>query len=151
VRGSRRSGSAATLEEAIELRETLKGQLTVGTITGKVWTLQIAIAKTYEAVWASARSSDQLGSNAEEAALFLGANTRITDITTDRVDEYIARLKRKGVAGGTINRKLAALSKVLTFALHRSESSGLKSKSHFQRQPSTKDVFASSLLKKKRH
>ena len=95
VRGSRRSGTASTLEAAIELRDTLKGQLEVGTITGKVWTLQIAIEKTFESVWANARSAAQLRSNAEESALCFGATTKITDITTDRVDEYIAKLKHK--------------------------------------------------------
>ncbi len=41
----------ATIEECIELRDILKSNLQTGTITGKVWTLQIAIEKTFESVW----------------------------------------------------------------------------------------------------
>src|SRR4029077_12563173 len=37
--------------------------------------------------------------------------------------------------GATINRKLAALSKVMGYAMRRSDVSGLKTKPHFERQP----------------
>jgi len=124
----------ATLEEAIALRSQLKEQLKTGRISARVWTLQIAIEKTWEGVWCNARSGLKLRDNAEAAALFLGATTKVTDITTDDIDRYILHLRKQGNAGGTINRKLAALSKVLRYAVQRSEASGLKTRPHLERQ-----------------
>lgn len=49
----------------------------------------------------------------------IGPNTNVKDIDENTIDKLIIALMNKGNANGTINRKLAALSKMLTYAWKR--------------------------------
>lgn len=66
--------------------------------------------------WRGRKAEVWAGRNADAAVAFFGANTRPSEITQQRVEDYIAALAASGNANGTINRKLAALSKMLRYA-----------------------------------
>jgi integrase len=66
--------------------------------------------------WADAKSGRQLIRRGEEVVEALGKDTLVDDIGRLEIDQFIKSLKDKRNAGGTINRKLAALSKMLTVA-----------------------------------
>jgi hypothetical protein len=51
VKGVRKTGTAATLSAALALRDQFKAELRAHAGRLKVWTLQQAIQKTYDAVW----------------------------------------------------------------------------------------------------
>ncbi len=57
--------------------------------------------------------------NANIVVDLVGKNTNVKDIDENVIDELISTLKDQGNSNGTINRKLAALSKMLTFAHKR--------------------------------
>jgi len=57
--------------------------------------------------------------NANIVVDIIGKNTHIKDVDENVVDNLIIQLMNKGNSNGTINRKLAALSKMLTFAWKR--------------------------------
>ena len=111
MNGARRTGTAGSLDEALVLRDTLTEELKV--TSGKSWSLQTAIEKTEATVWRSARSQRKLRALADEAVRFFGKDTPLRQITTDKIDEYTIHLKEsERNSGATVNRKLAALSKV---------------------------------------
>ncbi|MGH7181663.1 MAG: tyrosine-type recombinase/integrase [Nitrospiraceae bacterium] len=137
VKGKRVNGTAHSLDEAITLRDQIEATLVekMGGIIGKGWTLKEAIERCYESVWSSAQSGDKLRDNAEAVALFLGSKILVSDITTERINSLIAHLKSvHRNSGATINRKLAALSKVLRHARRCAASSGLMTLPHLERQ-----------------
>src|SRR5690606_9078637 len=47
---------------------------------------------------------------------YIPEDTPLTQITTARVMEVVSAMKKSGMANGTINRKLSALSKVMKLA-----------------------------------
>lgn len=57
--------------------------------------------------------------NANIVVDIIGKNTNVKDVDENTVDTLIIQLMNKGNSNGTINRKLAALSKMLTFAWKR--------------------------------
>jgi integrase len=61
----------------------------------------------------------------------MNENSLLDDVTTERVDQYISKLKDLGNSGSTINRKLAAASALFTFAHTRAK---CKTRPHFERQ-----------------
>ena len=131
VGGIRRTATAGSLDEALTLREQVRTNLK----TIQAWTLGTAIDRCYSAVWAGARSKDKLKALADEAGRFFGKDTKLIDLTADRIDDYTLHLKQSlKNSNATVNRKLAAMSKVLTFAIQRSDASGLHRKPHLQRQ-----------------
>ena len=84
------------------------------------WTLKDAIDKTYVAVWKDSKAGDTALKNARAAIAFFGANVYVSEITTQRVAEWIEHLKNTNNANGTVNRKLSSLSRALRHAF-RSE------------------------------
>ncbi len=74
------------------------------------------------------RSADE---RSHMAVQFFGATTRVTTITVTEVDRWITSLTARGNSGATINRKVAALSKMLTFASRRAI---IQTKPHTARQ-----------------
>jgi integrase len=84
-----------------------------------VWTLQRALDTTMRVAWADTRGGHTAQVNAQSALDHFGRETRLDHITTDALDEYVQDLKDEGLANGTINRKMAALSKMLTVAVER--------------------------------
>lgn len=66
--------------------------------------------------WKGRRSEMWMARNADAAVKFFGRHTRPSEVTQQRLEDYIAALGGIGNANGTINRKLAALSKMLRYA-----------------------------------
>ncbi len=117
-----------TREEAEDAEKKLTTQIIPG-LNG--WTLEYAKKQCQEAIWTGTSGAVNAIRNADYAVNFFGATTPLNDITSDWIDAYIARLKQIGNSGGTINRKLAALSTILTFARKRGH---LANKPHLERQ-----------------
>lgn len=129
-RGKRKRIACATRAEA----ETANGQLessasVIMELQG--WTLRQAVDQCKGAVWQGKGGERSAVRNSEAAITFFGESVRLDDITTDWVDAWIARLKQIGNSNGTVNRKLAALSKVMSYAHRRGK---VKARPHFERQ-----------------
>ena len=73
----------------------------------------------YTQVWANTRGEVTALINSKAVVRLLGEDTRISTISTNDVDGMIKELKELGNSPATINRKLAALSKMLSFAFAR--------------------------------
>ena len=85
-----------------------------------VWTLQEAFDRARALRWNSAKSGEKLIANGLEALAFFGPGTLVTHITSDLIDEWAVELVEGHKNGdGTINRKLSALSVMLTMAKER--------------------------------
>lgn len=74
------------------------------------------LEKTYRMFWADASDPHKVRHKLSEITAYFGSKTNINDLTTDRIDTWITSLKGKGNANGTINRKLAVISKTLKYA-----------------------------------
>lgn len=83
-----------------------------------------AVLQTYKGM------SDEVGStrNAEQVAEYFGETTILADVTSSQRDAFINSLKSKGLAAGTINRKLATLSKMVNVAREAGEPIALRVK-----------------------
>jgi integrase len=115
---TRQTATCHSLEEALAKQRELKaGEPSAP--AAEVWTLQRALDTTVRVAWADTRGEHTAQVNAQSALDHFGPETTLDRITTDALDEYVQALKDEGLANGTINRKLAALSKVLTVAVDR--------------------------------
>lgn len=109
-----------------ELQEEAAGK------ESKRWTLEQAYEKVLALVWKGTASEVSSVKNAKLMLQFFGKKTMLADIDTDWVDRWIEELESKGNSSGTVNRKLACLSKILTFAVERGV---LNKKPHLERKP----------------
>lgn len=75
--------------------------------------------RVYEREWKDMRSASTALLNAQAVMHVLGEQMPIGDITVDHLDILVTKLRGMGNADGTINRKQAALSKALNFAVER--------------------------------
>jgi integrase len=72
--------------------------------------------KTVAKYWAGTKNEMGATRNAQSAVDYFGANTPVIAITAAKVDEYVTALQERRDSGATINRKLAALSKMMKYA-----------------------------------
>lgn len=72
--------------------------------------------RTVRDVWRGTKNEAQAARNVDIAVDYFGSNTVLSDITSLRIADFAAYLSGLGQSGATVNRKLAALSKVLSFA-----------------------------------
>jgi site-specific recombinase XerD len=88
-----------------------------------VWTLKQAFEKTCELYWNENESKayEQLRRNGEQALAYFGEAVTVDSITTEKLDAYAKALGEAGLVGGTVNRKISAISKLLTVALERGQ------------------------------
>lgn len=138
VKGQRKSAKADTLEDARTLRDALRQSLeqafTAQTQRRKKhrrvqentdetpvtsWSLYHAVERTIALHWTQTSGSEGAIRNAKQAVNFFGPRTPLDSITMEHIDQYIQHLENIGNSGGTINRKLSALSKVLRTAHER--------------------------------
>ena len=124
LRGIRRTRTFTDIEQAklgeAELRaELLRSVRADSPENHNTWTLKQALDKTTTAAWSDKNSGAKLARNAEMAVKFFGPATPLTSLTADRLDDYSAHLGDTGNSNATINRKLAAVSKMLTLAVER--------------------------------
>lgn len=67
--------------------------------------------------WRDLKAQRSAMCNAEEVMDFFGENTDIRTINYKKITEFIHALEQKGNTGSTVNRRLAALSKMYTVAM----------------------------------
>ena len=122
VGGKRRTKTAATLEAALLAREALRNAASAasnsagtGDDAGREdWTLAQATERTMQVVWAGKSAYKTMRINSRAVLGFFGADTPVRDITLDRIDRFVAHLlNERGNSGGTVNRKLSCLSRIL--------------------------------------
>lgn len=113
--GHRFAGYCDTLEQAVSARadaaqcKNVTGCSTLGHIAERL----------LETDWSeqNCKSHEWFARNAHIICEFFGRDTLIEKVTQDRVTDFIIYLRdKKHNANGTINRKLAALSKMFNFA-----------------------------------
>lgn len=136
VQGRRRRETVGTLEEARKVRDRLKQNLPASVIQEmraetEPWTVGEAFDKLHAIVWKGSLNESSSVRNAKIALEFFGRETPLETITSDWIDSYVARMKQLGLSNATINRRLAAVSKIMTFAFKRGK---VKARPHFERQ-----------------
>jgi integrase len=78
-----------------------------------------ALEKTSVIAWSDRTSGEKLQRNAEFAVEFFGSATTLDNLTADRLDDYATHLLNRGNSNATVNRKLAAVSRMLSLAVQR--------------------------------
>ena len=135
VRGVRRTGTASTRTDAIALQASLRTEIgaTSGAKVGQAWTLGEAFDKACETVWdeANSKSGLSLQRTAKHAVGHFGRTMRVDEIDMNALDGFVKALRHSGNSNATINRKLAAISRILTVAQERG---GLHSKPKIPKQ-----------------
>jgi integrase len=141
VDGKRRTKSFDCVEDAVLWQAKVRaGEVSEGETkptteqrTGRMaWTLDEGIKTTYRVAWSQQRAGDHQLMNANKVAEFIGAGTPLDVIDTETLDELVEHLRDvQGNSPATINRKLAALSKVFSVAVDRG---GALHKPKFPRQ-----------------
>ena len=74
---------------------------------------------TYNRYWKDAKAEKTLRLNAELVVNFFGSSNPLEDVMPEQIDTFIMSLEDMGNSNATINRKLAALSKMLRFGHER--------------------------------
>ena len=81
---------------------------------------QMTMFKLYEETvarfWAGSKAEETTTSNALRVVMLLGRDRPVEGVDAAAVDAVVVTLQKKGLSGGTINRHLATLSKMLKFA-----------------------------------
>jgi integrase len=80
------------------------------------WTLKDAVQATRNAVWRDTKSEKTALRNSQAVLDFFGDDCSVKVINTERVQRFIDKLRERGNSNATINRKTAALSKVLRYS-----------------------------------
>lgn len=135
VGGVRRTATCDTLAEAEQSRLDMKRGLRAGgaVAAGTAWSLGEAWDRCHASCWSGTRTETGMVHHRKHVVEFFGEDTPITEITTAAMDRWVEHMKVQRNANGTINRKLSNLSKVLSEATKRPESSGLVAKPHVPR------------------
>lgn len=103
----------------MELRLALSGASSPASVSlarRSVWSLQQAVDYTMEHHWSGTRGEATAAINAKAAVTFFGPTLRLDEIDRLSIDRYVKSLREAGNSHGTINRKIAALSKVMKVA-----------------------------------
>lgn len=132
VSGTRYTKTFATLDEAktaaaqaragepiIEQKGRSGATSTEKTDSAAPWTLQEAIDRTFQVVWAGLPSERTNMFNTQAAVRFFGGQYLVSKITLERIDEYMAHCQSIGNSNSTVNKKLMCLSRVLRTAHER--------------------------------
>lgn len=122
VQGTRKTVTTDTREQARQVEAELKATMLGGRSRpnlGESWTLAEALEKTSAIAWGDRTSGEKLTRNAEFAVQFFGESLPLDRLTADRLDDYATHLLNQGNSNATVNRKLAAVSRMLTLAVQR--------------------------------
>ncbi len=122
VNGIQRTKTCSSLEQAKLAQAELRAEMlkdTGGVNGDPTWTLRQALDKTIEVAWQDKLDSVNLARNGELIVSILGPATPISKVSVEIIDALVEKMLKQGKANGTINRKLAALSKMLTVAEQR--------------------------------
>ncbi len=130
-------GTAETEREAKIIEAQVRADLVAGKPVSQV-TQGIPVndlgrlqSRVVAQVWKGTKAEKTAVMNSKAAVDFFGSEYPVNALTTDRIDGYILDLERIGNSNATINRKLAALSKMLRFAHKRDWIEALP---HFERK-----------------
>lgn len=104
----------------------------MGEVPGAM-SLEKLMEKTIERKWKGTKNELGASRNAQQAVSFFGANATVAEVFTPlKIDDYIGHLMKLGDSGSTINRKLAALSKMGRHAITLEQ---LKAMPQIERRP----------------
>lgn len=95
------------------------------------WTIIEAVEATEEYVWKGRPWLPAASSYAREFAAHFGRKTPLGDVTTNGLDKWCALMEKRGRSAATINRGLAAVSRIMTTAQQRD---GFGPKPYFPRR-----------------
>lgn len=123
--GKRVRKTADTKVDAKTLEKNLLAELKAGLIGGAEKpsdgkTLREIFLITKNLYWRGAKDERGSTATAEAVLEILGDSTPINSISAEDIGDLILKLESKGNSNATINRKLAALSKLFTVASERS-------------------------------
>jgi integrase len=85
--------------------------------TGRTW--EELRRATHSRYWHGSKGEHTAFINSARAVRHFGAEDYVSNLNAEDVDKYVQILENEGNSNATINRKLAALSKMLRFALER--------------------------------
>lgn len=105
LKARRRQPAGSTSQEPMELRTS--------------WTLAEAAEHANRVAWSKAVSGDKMRSLAREAVDFYGAAMPLHQIDTNALDHWVLALEARGLSDGSINHRLAAVSRIMTIAMQR--------------------------------
>ena len=105
----------AMVRQAISLGQPIP-QASQVTMDNDSYTLQRALDRCYEVHWVGTRSENNCIMNMKYLMNWFGKQRCVSKIDTDLIDDFIQHEKDKNSSNGTINRKLATLSKSLRHA-----------------------------------
>jgi hypothetical protein len=88
--------------------------------------------KTIGKYWAGTKNEGGATRNAQDAVNYFGTNTNVSTTNAAKIDDYVTHLQKQGLTGATINRRLAAVSKMFRYA-HRVDA--ITSRPIIERQP----------------
>lgn len=115
--GKRERVTCNTMDEALRVRAELEQSLGSSLRPfSKPWTLEEGVTQCTNIIWKGTRNEKKAIANAKCAIAFFGKDTLLDSIDTAWADSYVASLKAAGNIQSTVNRKLAALSRVMTLA-----------------------------------
>lgn len=109
IDGQRKRVSFKTKEEAEAYERAVEDGYTPS-VNG---TLGEYVDKVFDKLWGEARSRRYIEGNFRILYQFLPADTLLTKIDERMIEDVVEKMRKAGKANGTINRKLANLSKVL--------------------------------------
>ena len=124
IDGNKFRKSFSTIEEATlweaQVRHADKVGLPIPTQVSQCesssMTLGQSLDNANEMYWRGGKSEEAYAYLINTTRRVLGANTNIEDITTNRIDDWIVKLKQKGSAASTINKYLNVVSVSLRLA-----------------------------------
>lgn len=129
VDGRRKTGSTRDLDEAKALRARFEADLrsgegrAAGTKAGRDWTLGETLTLISRTAsphgWQGARAEEELTRQGRLVVEFFSASVLLKDIGLAEIEDYARRLEDRRKSNGTINHRLAALSRMMTFAHRR--------------------------------
>ncbi len=126
VNGKRKTATCANLAEALDRKHELQAALETGKEVRQVranavgWSLQQALDKLLTLPkpegWRGISYEKQATLNAQDAINFFGPNTKLAELSRDRIDAWLHDCEARGNSDSTINRKRSALSKMAKVA-----------------------------------
>lgn len=126
VKGQRYSKVSDNVADLVEYRDQIRERPQEGTRPKPVaqpskegWTLKEGVEKTFELIWNGRPSVETNTWNSQAALNFFGPDTYLADIGINEIDAYAAYCMKMGNSGGTVNRKLSCLSRILRTAYER--------------------------------
>ncbi len=133
---ARRKSEIDAKRQEIKFIEEMNAEATNTKALEGSWSVGKALDRTWEQVWQGSKSARMYEVNIKAVKDYFGADKSLALIDTNAIDAWVTHLKsQKGNCGGTVNRKLATLSKAMTVARDRG---GLAAKPAIPRQKEAK-------------